>query len=92
MNRIKEYRTNLGITQKQLADNLGVYQATVNRYERGRDPKIQTCWDIINSLRSFGAKCGIEDVFPDSTTTKKSTEAKEALSELKFDASAYQNH
>ncbi|MDF5166534.1 helix-turn-helix domain-containing protein [Vibrio parahaemolyticus] len=72
MNRIKEYRTNLGITQQQLADELGVYQATVNRYEKGRDPNLKTCWRIINSLRSLGAKCGIEDVFPDNTTTKKS--------------------
>ncbi|HCG5528519.1 TPA: helix-turn-helix transcriptional regulator [Vibrio parahaemolyticus] len=37
MNRIKDYRTNLGITQQQLADELGVYQATVNRYEKGRN-------------------------------------------------------
>ncbi|WP_373417429.1 helix-turn-helix domain-containing protein, partial [Vibrio parahaemolyticus] len=28
MNRIKDYRTNLGITQQQLADELGVYRAT----------------------------------------------------------------
>lgn len=72
MNRIREYRTSLGITQQQLADALGVYQPTVNRYERGRDPSLKTCWQIINSLRSLGANCGLEDVFPDNTTAKKS--------------------
>ncbi len=71
MNRIKYYRTNLGITQQQLADELGVYQATVNRYEKGRSPNLKTCWQIINALCSLGAKCKFQDVFPDNTAPKK---------------------
>ncbi|WP_140320405.1 helix-turn-helix domain-containing protein, partial [Vibrio parahaemolyticus] len=50
---------------------LGVYQATVNRYEKGRSPNLKTCWQIINALCSLGAKCKFQDVFPDNTAPKK---------------------
>ena len=39
MNRVKFLREQLGLTQEQLADRMGVKQATISRYEAGRLPR-----------------------------------------------------
>lgn len=39
MNRVKFLRDKLGLTQEQLAERMGVKQATISRYESGRLPR-----------------------------------------------------
>lgn len=42
MNRIKELRTCLGISQEKLGEEVGVSQQTINNYEKGlREPKLK---------------------------------------------------
>lgn len=72
MNNIKEILKDIGVTQVRFAECLGVSQGAANHYiNSNRTPDITTCWKIVNSLRTLGAKCGIEDVFPDNTAPKK---------------------
>lgn len=73
MNNIKEILKELGTTQVQLARRVGISQSATNHYINAhRKPDIVMCWRIVNSLRSLGAKCGFEDVFPDNAQTQKS--------------------
>lgn len=65
MNKIAEFRKQLGITQAQLADRIGWKQPRIANYEVGnRIPNIPTAQAIVNGLQSFGANVRLEDVFP----------------------------
>ena len=49
--KIKDARKTKGLTQKQLADRLGVTQATVGQYETNKQPpKLSTLFKIATAL------------------------------------------
>ncbi len=58
-NRLEALRVQLGWTQQELAERVGVSRQTIISLERGRyDPSIRLAFKL---ARQFGAK--IEDVF-----------------------------
>ena len=60
---IKRYRLEKGLTQKQLADNLGLAEITIRQYENDkRTPKIDTINEIAGALG-----IGIRRLYPDFT-------------------------
>lgn len=71
-NTVKRRRRAAGLTQKELADRLGLRQATVSSVEAGaRGTKLSTLLDILGALdleltvapRSGGATVALEDIF-----------------------------
>ncbi|EOW9223423.1 helix-turn-helix transcriptional regulator [Vibrio cholerae] len=69
MNKIKQYRNTVGVTQKELGELLGVGQSTIDRYESGvRKINYQIAWKIVDSLNQLGANCSFDDVFPNPNT------------------------
>ena len=47
MNRIKDLRHNLGLTQKHIADKLGCNQTAIGKYEREKlEPNIDVLWRL----------------------------------------------
>lgn len=58
---IRKYRKEKGLTQKELAERLGVSQAMITQYENGkRIPKIDTINNIAGAL-----EMGIRRLYPD---------------------------
>jgi len=58
-NRLKELRQEMGITQEELAEALGVTRQTIIAIERGKyDPSLRLAFKI---ARFFGKK--IEEIF-----------------------------
>lgn len=52
---IKTYRSRLNMTQRELADVLGVARNTVNRWEMGiKNPRAETLRRIQNMVEAFG--------------------------------------
>ncbi len=65
MNTIKEIRDSLGLTQSDLANELGITQGSVNHYENNRrTPDIDMCREIVAALNKNGASVALDDVFP----------------------------
>jgi putative transcriptional regulator len=57
--RMKEYRTNLGLTQEKLAEIVGVRRETIIYLEKGKyNPSLKLAHDIARIL-----KVSIEDIF-----------------------------
>ena len=52
-NYIKRLRDRLGLTQKALAERIGVSFPTVNRWENGKASPSQVCWTRILELSSY---------------------------------------
>lgn len=72
MNNIKKILKELGVTQVQFSSRIGVSQGAINHYiNSNRNPDIDTCWKIVNSLRELGANCNFDEVFPDNTAFDK---------------------
>lgn len=68
MNKIKKYRNQIRVTQKEVAELVGVNQSSINRYETtNRKITIDMAWLIVRALNQLGAKCGFCDVFPNPT-------------------------
>lgn len=66
MNNIAHYRKAANLTQKSLAESIGISQGAVGNYESGkRGVDLQTGWKIVNALNSHKVKCKFADVFPD---------------------------
>lgn len=66
MNKLKDFRNHVGVTQKHIADLVGVGQGTIDRYESGaRKVSIETAWKLVAVLNSLGANCTFDEVFPD---------------------------
>lgn len=59
-NRIKDFRTAAGMTQKELAQRIGVSEISVSDYERGRRfPRMTPLFRLTELLG-----CTVEDLFP----------------------------
>lgn len=59
-NKIKEYRKKKGMTQKELAEIIGMGDTTIANYEKGfRSPKKDTMFDLANAF-----DISIDDLFP----------------------------
>lgn len=66
MNKLKDFRNRIGVTQKNVADLVGVRQGTIARYESGaRDFNITMARKIVFALNIMGSNCTFDDVFPD---------------------------
>ncbi len=51
MNRVKEYRLTLGISQLALAKRIGVSRQTINMIENGRyNPSLNLCINLAKEL------------------------------------------
>lgn len=51
MNRVKEYRVNLGLSQLALAKNIGVSRQTINMIENGKyNPSLDLCINLAKEL------------------------------------------
>lgn len=64
MNRIKEHRQKAGMTQQDLAAELGCEQSTVSNYENGRTPDLSVCRSIVAIFNKRGLSAGLDDIFP----------------------------
>ena len=68
MNKIKEFRERLGITQDELAKAINTSQGTIAHYEVGRrNVDLKTCRNITQFFVSFGLDISLNDVFPPDT-------------------------
>lgn len=73
MNQISTWREKAGLTQSQLAERCGWSgkQSRISNYEIGlRTPSIAECRIIVAAIRSAGADCSLDDVFPPEQTMK----------------------
>ena len=51
MNRVKEYRVNLGLSQFALAKSIGVSRQTINMIENGKyNPSLDLCINLAKEL------------------------------------------
>ena len=59
-NRIAELRRGAGLSQRQLAQELGTSQANLSRWEQGlNEPSIIECWKIADYFEvSIDVVCG----------------------------------
>jgi putative transcriptional regulator len=58
-NALRDYRTDVGLSQADLADHVGVTRQTINAVERGRyDPSVE----LVFKLAAF-FECRVEDLF-----------------------------
>ena len=58
-NRIREYRAKYGMSQKELADKVGVRRETIGNLENGRyNPSLLLAWNISKVFN-----VSIEDIF-----------------------------
>ena len=59
-NKIAELRKEKGLTQRQLATEIGTSQANLSRWEQGlNEPSIVECWKIANFFEvSIDVVCG----------------------------------
>lgn len=65
MNKLKNLRLKVGMTQSELASLAGYTAGAISHYERGRRKlNLSGCRVIIDILNSRGANVGIDDLFP----------------------------
>lgn len=66
MNRIREIRERVGISQAALYKQLSWKQSRLANYESGkRMPGLNECRRIVATLNELGAECDLADVFPE---------------------------
>lgn len=69
MNKIKEFRKSVGITQEALARAINKSQSTIAHYEKGRRyVGLKTCRNITQFFISLGLDISLDDVFPPDAT------------------------
>ena len=62
---LRAYRKKAGMSQLQIAEALGLSQATISQYESGdRTPGIRTIYEVIAVLKKHKVKCSVNDLFP----------------------------
>lgn len=65
MNKIREIRKRLNISQESLAKGLNISQGAISHYELGRrDVDLSTCRKITKFFVVKGINVSIDDVFP----------------------------
>ena len=65
MNNISRYRKKLGITQNDLAKELGCTKGNVSHYENGRrKADLDVCRKLVDFFNKKGVKGTIDDLFP----------------------------
>jgi len=51
--QIKQYRKNMGLTQKKFAEQLGVWTTTIRRWEQNVNKPPKHIWELVSGLRSI---------------------------------------
>lgn len=64
MNRVKEFRKKLGISQLELAKDIGVSRQTINMIENDKyNPTLELCLNLARSLQTDLNSLFLEDNF-----------------------------
>ena len=64
MNRVKEFRKELGISQLELAKDIGVSRQTINMIENDKyNPTLELCLNLARSLQTDLTRLFWEDDF-----------------------------
>jgi len=64
MNRVKEFRKRLGISQLELAKDIGVSRQTINMIENDKyNPTLELCLNLAHSLQTDLNNLFLEDDF-----------------------------
>ncbi|WP_057489222.1 helix-turn-helix transcriptional regulator [Streptococcus oralis] len=64
MNRVKEFRKELGISQLELAKDIGVSRQTINMIENDKyNPTLELCLNLARSLQTDLNSLFLEDDF-----------------------------
>ena len=64
MNRVKEFRKELGISQLELAKDIGVSRQTINMIENDKyNPTLELCLNLARSLQTDLSSLFWEDNF-----------------------------
>ena len=64
MNRVKEFRKELGMSQLELAKDIGVSRQTINMIENDKyNPSLELCLNLARSLQTYLNSLFWEDDF-----------------------------
>lgn len=75
---LQEIRKKKGMTQKELAEKIGVSEWTIKAYEQGKRALENATIDIILDL-CIALECSVEELFADDDKIKKSHRAYQNL-------------
>ncbi|HHR6128557.1 TPA: helix-turn-helix transcriptional regulator [Providencia alcalifaciens] len=65
MNYISRYRKKLGLTQTDLAKELGCTKGNISHYENGRrKADLEVCRQLVSFFNNKGINVTIDDIFP----------------------------